>query len=118
MKDNESKFPKLDGGFCDGMGCSGWCFCTAFLAMKEEFQEVFDKPWTNRWDDDANIECEMWEHAWRLGSSNVREYFEPLFDIEKRRNRAIQDATYDERRNLRIQVHQLTRKLEKLENKD
>lgn len=55
---DDNDFPKLDGGWCDGLGCSGFCWCGGNLAMKEEFQRVFNKPWKLSYDENPDIECE------------------------------------------------------------
>ena len=107
-------FPKLDGGWCDGMGCSGWCFCKEHLAMREEFQRVFNKPWKERWDDDADIDCDHWEHIWRFGTTQVRKYFEPKMEEDKKFYRLMMDNKREEFRQLRIEVHQLKKKLNEL----
>ena len=73
MADND--FPKLDGGWCDGLGCGRGhvCFCAEYLAMKEEFQKVFNKAWNK---DDTD--CINWEKAWRFGTSRYNEAWEEM----------------------------------------
>lgn len=65
------KFPKLEHGSCDGLGCS-WsgmeCFCDEYLWMREEYQRVYDKPW-----DTSTLECQIWDECWR---KNWKRYIE------------------------------------------
>jgi len=59
----EEGFPRINGGFCDGMGCH-WveeqCWCTQHLESCKEYQRVFNKPWNWR-----DPECHVWEESWR-----------------------------------------------------
>ena len=75
-------FPKLDCGWCDGMGCSNSlitdprkdgdpCWCSEYLAMREEFQIELDMAW-----DDKNPICQVWESAWRFGTSRYSKFYE------------------------------------------
>jgi hypothetical protein len=60
----ELSFPKLDGGWCDGMGCGDvlmGCWCSEYLECCEEYQREFKKPW-----DRMNPECIVWEKSWRF----------------------------------------------------
>ena len=68
-------FPKLNGGWCDGMGCGKFhpCFCGEHLAMKEEFQRLYNKPW-----DDDDIDCQCVDKLWRLGIEAYEKYYEKL----------------------------------------
>jgi hypothetical protein len=64
IRDPDSKFPELECGSCDGLGCgesSHWCFCYAWLDSREEYQRTFDKAWDADRDD-----CKVWEKAWRF----------------------------------------------------
>lgn len=43
------EFPKLEGGWCDGLGCGHkdpFCFCEQWLRSREQFQKVFGIPWS------------------------------------------------------------------------
>jgi len=68
-------FPKLDGGWCDGLGCSGLCWCGERLAMKEEFQRVFNKPWKQSYDENPDIDCDRVDHLVRFSTDRVDKHF-------------------------------------------
>lgn len=58
----EGKFPKLDGGWCDGMGC-GWgslCYCSQWLESREQYQREYNLPW-----DGNESSCKIWERSFR-----------------------------------------------------
>ena len=59
---NSDKFPSIEAGFCDSMGC-GWtgadCSCDFKYTMKIKYQDIFDKP-----RDDESRDCEVCEAAW------------------------------------------------------
>ena len=76
------KFPTLDGGWCDGLGCGNVaindprkdadpCFCSEYLAMKQQFQIELDTVW-----DMKNPICQVWESAWRFGTSRYGKFYE------------------------------------------
>jgi hypothetical protein len=69
-------FPKLDGGWCDGLGCSGLCWCGERLAMKEEFQRVFNKPWKESYDKNPDIDCDRVDHLVRFSTGRIEKHFE------------------------------------------
>ena len=75
--DEKTGFPKLDGGWCNG---DGWlnvscvCWCEEYLAMREEFQRVFNKAWDHRHANKGqDPDCINWEKAWRFGTSRWKE---------------------------------------------
>ena len=74
MSDVDS-FPKLNGGWCDGMGCGKYepCFCKAHLEMKEEFQRLFQKPWNI-----DDVDCQRVDKLWRLGTEAYQNHYEKL----------------------------------------
>ncbi|MCK5020136.1 MAG: hypothetical protein KAS32_24050 [Candidatus Peribacteraceae bacterium] len=62
-EEEQEVFPRLIGGWCDGMGCSyspPQCFCSEYLESREEYQRVFNKPWIR-----DDLECKIWEKSWR-----------------------------------------------------
>jgi len=112
---DDNNFPKIINGACDGMGCSGFCWCTSHTEMQEEFQREFNKPWKEQWDENPDIDCQRWERIWRIGTRNATEYFETELANQKKFYRLMMDNRHEEYRQLRIQVHQLKQKLKKLE---
>ena len=75
----KKKFPKLDSGWCDGIGCgkASVCYCQEWLASREEFQRIFKKPWVNSWDGDDK-DCRTWEAAWRFGTDRWDKAWEKI----------------------------------------
>lgn len=64
----KEEFPKLDGGYCDGLGCSKEkeeCFCDAWLKSREEFQRQYNQAFVHSWEEGSTIEMKVWEDAWR-----------------------------------------------------
>lgn len=84
-----NKFPKLDHGSCDGLGC-GWvgmeCFCNEYLWMREEYQRQYDKIW-----DSSTDECKVWEKCWR---ENWKRYIEDPAEKREVAERIERDARY------------------------
>jgi len=69
---DDNDFPKLDGGWCDGMGCGGiLCWCGEYLAMREEFQRLYNKPWNTN-----DIDCQRVEKIWRFGTERFEKYYQ------------------------------------------
>lgn len=102
MADN--KFPKLEAGFCDGLGCGGiLCYCKIWLESREEFQRVFDKAWNK---DDPD--CKIWEKAWRLGYKVTEEYYEPKVTNMKERHKKLIKM---EQKSCEVKLKQLESKL-------
>lgn len=109
MSDSK-EFPKIDGGWCDGGGCGrGLCWCGEYLAMKEEFQRVFNKQW-----DDSDEECERVERIWRFGTSRSNNSHEKRIAEDKQFYRTMMDSRREELRNLHIEVHQWKKGIKKL----
>jgi len=73
----ENNFPAIVNGSCDGLGCGrgSVCWCNEYVAMKEEFQRVFNKPWKNGKED---LDCYHWELAWRYGTDKWEKAEEPV----------------------------------------
>lgn len=72
---DDNDFPKLDGGWCDGLGCGGFCWCGEHLAMKEEFQRTYNKPWKESYDEDSDIDCDRVAHLVRFSTDRVEKYY-------------------------------------------
>ena len=78
--DEKTGFPRIDCGWCDGMGCGrgSVCWCNEHLAMKEEFQRVFNKQWK---EGEEDMDCYHWELAWRFGTKRWAEAEKPVFEF-------------------------------------
>ena len=77
MSDDTNDFPKLDGGWCDGLGCGrgSICSCGERLAMREEFQRVYNKPWKDRWEEGGgDIDCDRVNRLWDFSATRTNEY--------------------------------------------
>jgi len=70
-----SKFPKIEIGYCDGLGCgrATVCFCQEYHAMKMEYQRVFDEAWNSE-----DPTCITWERAWRFGTERYDAAWEKI----------------------------------------
>jgi len=63
VMNNDDKFPKIEVGWCDGLGCNtdpAPCWCGELLCSKMQFQDKFDIAW-----DDSLDQCKIWEKNFR-----------------------------------------------------
>ena len=72
---DDNDFPKLEAGWCDGLGCSGLCWCGERLATKEEFQRTFNKPWKESFDENPDIDCDRVDHMVRFRTARIDKHY-------------------------------------------
>ena len=75
----DSKFPPINPGMCDGMGCgAGVCWCIEYNAMNYEYQRLYNKPL-----DTDSEECKVFEASWRFGTKRLMNMIDSLAERVK-----------------------------------